>query len=164
MRKLFALSLLPLAFATLSIAKQREEQHEDRFFTRESGLALISDAKTGTILIDAKVNGQPVIMILDTGASQTTFDAQNFGVSPVDFQSARLNNRGVGLDAEVVWRVADFRIAGQEWIQQRVQVADLRAITKIYGRKIGGIVGQDVLRRFVSVQINYKWHCVMLQQ
>jgi hypothetical protein len=164
MQKLLITVLAALAFVSFAIAKQRQHQTDSRFITRESGLSLISDEKTGTILINAQLNGRSVVMILDTGASHTIFDAANFGVSPVELQAARMNNRGVGLDADVVWRVADFRMADQEWRQQPMEVADLSSLSKIFGKKIDGIVGQDVLRKFASVQINYKWHCVMLQQ
>jgi hypothetical protein len=64
----------------------------------------------------------------------------------------------------VVWRTADVQIAELQWKQQSVEIADLSKLTKIYGRTIDGIVGQDVLRTFASVQINYKGKCVMLKQ
>ena len=130
----------------------------------ESGVVLISDPKTGTILIPAKLNGHAVMMILDTGASHSIFDTHAFGMSPVQLQAARMNSRGLGLDADVVWRTADVQIAELQWKQQSVEIADLSKLTKIYGRTIDGIVGQDVLRTFASVQINYKGKCVMLKQ
>jgi Aspartyl protease len=129
-----------------------------------TGVLLISDKSTGTILVDATLNGQPVVMILDTGASHSMFDASAFGLSAVQFQAARMNNRGLGLDADVVVRTADFQIGNEAWKQQPVEIADLHLLSKIYGRKIGGIIGQDVLRSFVSVQINYKGQCVMFQR
>jgi hypothetical protein len=129
-----------------------------------TGVRLISDKGTGTILVDASVNGQPVVMILDTGASHSMFDASVFGLSEVQLQAARMKGRGLGLDADVVWRSADFEIGDEAWKQHPIEVADLHLLSKIYGRKIGGIVGQDVLRSFVSVQINYKGQCVMFQR
>jgi hypothetical protein len=129
-----------------------------------TGVRLISDKGTGTILVDASVNGQPVVMILDTGASHSMFDASVFGLSEVQLQAARMKGRGLGLDADVVWRTADFEIGEEAWKQHPIEVADLHLLSKIYGRKIGGIVGQDVLRSFVSVQINYKGQCVMFQR
>jgi hypothetical protein len=129
-----------------------------------TGVLLISDKSTGTILVDAKLNGQPVVMILDTGASHSMFDASTFGLSAVQFQAARMNSRGLGLDADVVVRTADFEIGNEAWKQQPVEIADPHLLAKIYGRKIGGIIGQDVLRSFVSVQINYKDQCVMFQR
>src|SRR5271170_4079114 len=78
-----------------------------------TGVRLISDKSTGTILVDASVNGQPVVMILDTGASHSIFDAGIFGVSAMQLQVARMKSRGLGLDADVVLRTADFEI-GQE--------------------------------------------------
>lgn len=129
-----------------------------------TGVRLISDKSTGTILVDASVNGQPIVMILDTGASHSMFDASIFGLSSMQLQVARMKSRGLGLDADVVWRTADFEIGDQAWTQRPIEVADLHLLSKIYGRKIEGIVGQDVLRSFVSVQINYKGQCVMFQR
>jgi hypothetical protein len=129
-----------------------------------TGVRLISDKSTGTILVDASVNGQPVVLILDTGASHSMFDAGIFGVSAVQLQEARMNSRGLGLDADVVVRTADFEIGQESWKKQAIEIADLHPLSKIYGRKIGGIIGQDVLRSFVSVQINYKGQCVMFQR
>ncbi len=129
-----------------------------------TGVRLISDKGTGTILVDASVNGQPVVMILDTGASHSMFDASMFGLSAMQLQVARMKSRGLGLDADVVWRTADFEIGEEAWKEHPIEVADLHLLSKIYGRKIGGIVGQDVLRSFVSVQINYKGQCVMFQR
>ena len=130
----------------------------------ESGVSIISDPKTGTILINAKLNGDPIVMILDTGASHSIFDARFFGMSAVQLQAARMNERGLGLNTDVVWRTASFQIADQRWNHQPVEVADLDRLSKIYGRTIDGIVGQDVLRSFDSVQINYKGECVMLER
>jgi hypothetical protein len=126
-----------------------------------TGVLLVSDKSTGTILVDAKLNGAPVVMILDTGASHSMFDASAFGLSAVQFQAARMNTRGLGLNADVVLRAADFEIGSEVWKQQPIEIADLQPLAKIYGRKIGGIIGQDVLRSFGSVQINYKGQCVM---
>jgi hypothetical protein len=128
------------------------------------GVSLVSDKKTGTILVEAKLNGQPVVMILDTGASHSMFDASTFGLSAVQLQTARMRSRGLGLDADVVWRTADFDLGTEAWKQQPVEIADLHLLAKIYGRKIDGIIGQDVLRTFESVQINYKGRCVMLER
>ena|ERR1700679_3536408 len=129
-----------------------------------TGVRLISDKSTGTILVDASVDGQAVVMILDTGASHSMFDAGIFGVSAVQLQEARMKGRGLGLDADVVVRTADFEIGEEAWNRQPIEIADLHPLSKIYGRKIGGIIGQDVLRSFVSVQINYKGQCVMFQR
>jgi Aspartyl protease len=130
----------------------------------QTGVSLISDAKTGTILVMAKLDGQPVTMILDTGASHSLFDARLFGLDGVQLQIARMKQRGLGLDADVVWRTANFKIGDQAWNRQTVEIADLRELRRIYGRPVDGIVGQDLLRRFSSVQINYKGQCVMLSR
>jgi hypothetical protein len=148
------LLLLIHSFAALAVAQQ----------AKQLGVGIISDPKTGTILLNARLNGDPIVMILDTGSSHSLFDARAFGMSPAQLQAARLNTRGLGLNADVVWRPANFQIAEQQWSNQPVEVADLTKLSKIYGRTIDGILGQDVLRSFESVQINYKGDCVMLQR
>jgi hypothetical protein len=157
-RRLPALVLLFLVhvFTTVAVAQQTQGN--------PLGVAIVSDPKTGTILLNARLNGDPIVMILDTGSSHSLFDARAFGMSPAQLQSARLNARGLGLNADVVWRSANFQIAEQQWNNQPVEVADLSKLSKIYGRTIDGILGQDVLRSFESVQINYKGDCVMLQR
>jgi hypothetical protein len=156
-RSLSALLLIVISVTCSYSAKTTAEELPKG----STGVLLISDKITGTILIDAKLNREPVLMILDTGATHSMFDASTFGLSAVQLQAARMNTRGLGLDADVVWRTADFEIGDETWKQQPVEIADLHLLSKIYGRKIGGIIGQDVLRSFVSVQINYKGQCVM---
>jgi predicted aspartyl protease len=150
------LFLFVSCFCSAAVAQQVQKM--------ESGVSLISDPKTGTILIPAKLNARPVMMILDTGASHSIFDARAFGVAPVQLQAARMNSRGLGLDADVVLRVADVQIADLQWKQKSLEIADLSKLSKIYGRTIDGLVGQDLLRTFTSVQINYVGGCVMLQR
>ena len=53
------------------------------------------------------------------------FDASAFGLSAVQFQAARMNSRGLGLDADVVVRTADFQIGNEAWKQQPAETADL---------------------------------------
>ncbi len=159
-RKVTALLLLSTLIAAISSNSLVAEDLPKG----STGVRLISDKSTGTILVEASVNGQPVVMILDTGASHSMFDAGIFGVSAVQLQEARMNSRGLGLDADVVVRTADFEIGEESWKRQPIEIADLHPLSKIYGRRIGGIIGQDVLRSFVSVQINYKGQCVMFQR
>jgi hypothetical protein len=157
-------NLTVLLLLTLIVGLSSNTLAAEDLLKGSTGVRLISDKGTGTILVDASVNGQPVVMILDTGASHSMFDASVFGLSEVQLQAARMKGRGLGLDADVVWRTADFEIGDEAWKQHPIEVADLHLLSKIYGRKIGGIVGQDVLRSFVSVQINYKGQCVMFQR
>lgn len=158
------LCLAALIFITTVPAVSGQETHPASWQppNGEIGLALLSDFKTGSVLIEGKLDGHPAVMVLDTGAAQTMFDAEKFGISAVDLEAARLNRRGVGIDANVVWRTVNFSIGDRSWPQRQVAIADLKDISKIYGRKIDGIVGEDVLREFRSITINYKWHCVML--
>lgn len=162
MSRFLSVVVLMATIAVRALPGQAEHQASPRPIDSDLALSLISDVKTGAILVEGRLEERPIVMILDTGAAQTMFDAAEFGISPVDLQVARMNPRGIGLDANVVWRNADFSLGDQRWIQREVAIANLKEISKLYGRKIDGIVGEDILREFKSVTINYKWHCVML--
>ena len=86
-RRLPAVVLLLLVhvFAAGAVAQQTQGN--------QLGVAIVSDAKTGTILLNARLNGDPIVMILDTGSGHSLFDARAFGMSPAQLQSARLNAR-----------------------------------------------------------------------
>jgi hypothetical protein len=135
-----SITALTLAIAARTLSGQQARQASQRSADRELALSLVSDAKTGAILVEGKLGQRPIVMILDTGAARTMVDSQDFGISPVDLQVARMNHRGVGLDADVVWRNADFSIGDQGWKQKEVAVANLKEISQRYGRKIDGIV------------------------
>lgn len=126
----------------------------------------VSDSASGTILIQAKLNGSPATMVLDTGATRTIFDVfvTAMSAAQLKLELSQMNSNGVGLDTKIIWRFGDIQISGHQWIQHPVQIADLRNLSRVYGRRIDGILGQDLLRTFTSVQINYKCHCIIFDQ
>ena len=60
------LVIVAFAIATFTTAKQLDAKAGEQLQAQESGVSLNSDARTGTILIDAKLDGRPIAMILDT--------------------------------------------------------------------------------------------------
>jgi len=96
------------------------------------------------ILLDATVNGKPIILVLDTGAVQTQVDRktmmrhEDFAVLYVDLKIS-------------TYRHSDYRILA----------TDLRPILK--GIPADGILGEDWLRSFRAVRIDYKAGAVELE-
>ena len=96
------------------------------------------------ILLDGQVNGKPVVLVLDTGAVQTQVDRktmmrhEDFAVLYVDLKIS-------------TYRHSDYRILA----------TDLRPILK--GIPADGILGEDWLRSFRAVRIDYKAGAVELE-
>jgi hypothetical protein len=113
------------------------------------------------ILIDAKINGNPVTLLLDTGANNTILDVKTYGnilMSPI--QPARQHAGIVGNALRVRM---DLEIAHRFLFSQPVSVMNLEGLPKQLGAPFDGLLGQDILRQFRSVRINYKSHLIELQ-
>jgi hypothetical protein len=57
-----------------------------------------------------------------------------------------------------------LRLAERHWIDRAVLVMDLSEARERLGTRIDGFIGQDVLREFSSVQIDYKAGKVELEK
>ena len=97
------------------------------------------------IVLDAQVNGKKVALVLDTGAMQTQLDRKAAG------QSATYSILYVDLQMGN-YRARSFRILATDLqrILRDIPTAD-------------GILGQDWLRSFRAVRIDYKAHTVTLE-
>src|SRR5215471_20052135 len=89
------------------------------------------------ILLDGQVNGKPVVLVLDTGAVRTQVDKRAM-MRQEDFAVLYIDLR---ID---LFRQRDCRILAR----------DLRPILK--GIPADGILGEDWLRSFRAVRIDYK--------
>ena len=106
---------------------------------------------TDMILVPVRINGQNYLMLLDTGA-QTSI----IGEAGVAKAKARDSNRGLVFEARGV-RVS-VQFAGGPVFQEHILSANLAGFKQRFGNasRVDGILGQDVLREFSSVTINYR--------
>ncbi len=113
------------------------------------------DRTTATILVKGEVHGRAALLILDTGASTTLFrhdlvDLGAGGLGPSTFSS-----EGPGLRADGRWTTATFRLGGRTWFHRKVVGMRLDEVSRAFRRDIDGILGQDLLREFRSVTIDF---------
>jgi hypothetical protein len=116
------------------------------------------------ILVEGKVNGNRVTFLLDTGANKTIVSVKTYGHVPFALQSARHNDLGPGMKGDAVRLSADVELANHMWVGQRVSVMNLDELTKVLGLRFDGLLGQDLLREFRSVRIDYKAHVIELEE
>ena len=89
------------------------------------------------ILLDGQVNGKPVVLVLDTGAVRT-----------------QVGKRAMMRQEDFAVLYIDLRIDLFRQRDCRILARDLRPILK--GIPADGILGEDWLRSFRAVRIDYK--------
>lgn len=120
------------------------------------------DSRYDAILIQAEVNGKPATLLLDTGAAQTVLDARLLGLTNLDLKMSRFSQSGPGLRGEAVWAEARLKLGARTWHEQRVVAMNLEPLASRYGRRIHGLLGQDILRQFARVTIDFRTRTLIL--
>ena len=110
------------------------------------------------ILVDAKIDGTPVRLLVDTGANKTILNAKSF--CKTEMNVTRPVNRGAGIVGNALRLRVDLEIAHQFVFSQRVSVMNLEELSRRFGIQFDGLLGQDILNQFRSVRIDYK-RCVI---
>jgi predicted aspartyl protease len=116
------------------------------------------------IVVEGKVNGNPATFLLDTGANRTIISARSYGNARFDLQRMPRRNGGAGFNGYSLRRLADVALAENVWTAQQVSVMDLDELKQMLHMDFDGLLGQDFLRQFRSVRIDYRAHMIELQE
>jgi len=106
------------------------------------------------ILLDAQVNAKPAVLLLDTRANFTLISLEASGV--VAKLDALNPNKTTGATGEYVKGRVDLRLAERHWIERTVLVVNMSEASKRIGEQVDGFIGQDILREFSVLRIDYK--------
>ena len=71
---------------------------------------------------------------------------------------------GAGLVGYSLRRLADVELGEHVWNAQQVSVMDLDELQQMLHLEFDGLLGQDILRQFRSVRIDYRAHLIDLQE
>ncbi|MFI5059510.1 MAG: aspartyl protease family protein [Candidatus Acidiferrales bacterium] len=116
------------------------------------------------ILVDARVDGKPVTLLLDTGAINTIVSAKVYGIPQFQLQGLHRTNHDPGYTGDTLRLRTNFAFANRVWISRPVSVMNVDELTRRIGTPVDGLLGQDLLQEFRSVRINYKAHVIELEQ
>jgi gag-polyprotein putative aspartyl protease len=116
------------------------------------------------IVVEGKLNGNAAIFLLDTGANRTIVSTQIYGNARFDLQRMPPRQRSAGFAEYSLRRAADIGLAENVWTAQQVSVMDLDELKQMLHMDFDGLLGQDFLRQFRSVRIDYHNHVIELQE
>lgn len=116
------------------------------------------------ILIAGKINDKPVTFLLDTGSNSTIISTTSYGPSQFLLRRAQRNLDAAGISGESVCVPVNLTLANHVWVGQRVSVMNLDELQAILGVQFDSLLGEDILREFRSVRIDYKARIIELEQ
>jgi hypothetical protein len=116
------------------------------------------------ILVQGSVNGRPVIFLLDTGADRTIVSIKTYGNVQYQLESIRHYDKGPGMVGYALRLPVDLTLANRLWVAQRVSVMNLEDLKQTLGITFDGLLGQDILREFRSIRIDYHAHVIELEE
>ncbi len=115
------------------------------------------------ILVEARVNDNRVMLVLDTGANNTIVSPRAYGSLQFKLRGMHNNETGPGLRGDAVRLRANVALSNRVWVSQPVYVMNVDELTRRFGSPVDGLLGQDLLREFHAVRINYKSHVIELE-
>jgi len=110
-------------------------------------------AGRGSLLVRARVNRKPAVLILDTGSSHTIVRPALLDISPSNLSPP---HQGAGVIGDAIGEEVTFEVGGQVWQRRRVSVMDLTEVLAAYKEQIDGLLGIDFLLEFSQATINLK--------
>jgi Aspartyl protease len=131
---------------------------------RPASLRLPFRSVQAMILVEVKVNGNPATFVLDTGASRTIISSKTYSTAQVTLPRWPHSPNSAGLIGYSQRRSADLSIGEHVWFGQSVLVMDLEELQGMLKLDFDGLLGEDILRQFRSVRIDYHTHIIELEE
>lgn len=127
------------------------------------GIPFEVNRKFGAILIRVEVNKLPATLVVDTGSSRTILSSGLLRVRPLALERADAPAKGSGYVGSAGWAKATIEIGTTTLPDREVLVMDdFRDLSNSMQQKVDGILGEDVLKEFNSVLIDFKHHRLIL--
>ena len=120
------------------------------------------DASQRAILVELEINQRPVLLIMDTGATNTLIRREAAGMPPAHLKKSAFDSTAPGLSFDGVWTGVSVRAGERIWPHRKVIAIDCDFST-IYVDKPDGILGQDFFTEFRTVLIDFSAHRLVLE-
>jgi hypothetical protein len=114
------------------------------------------------LLVEVKIDGSPVKLLVDTGSNTTIVNARSF--CRTELNVSRPVNRGPGIVGRALRLRVELELAHEVKFSQPISVMNLEELSKSFQIPFDGLLGQDILNHFRSVRIDYKKHVIELEE
>jgi hypothetical protein len=121
------------------------------------------DTARSAILVRASADGKPILMVLDTGASRTILARELLSAAPPELAPSAFASDGPGLRARGRYTEATLELGGRIWKNRSVVAMNMAEVSQAFGRRIDGLLGQDLLREFFRVTIDFRSRTLRLE-
>jgi Aspartyl protease len=112
------------------------------------------------ILVEGEVNGNPVTLLMDTGSMKTIISTRAYRVEYFSLRTAQRSAKSAGISGESISVRLDLKLANHRWVGQPVSIMNLGELNQLLGAQFDGLLGEDILREFHSVRIDYRAHII----
>lgn len=140
MRAGILLLMMLLGLAVMPVSAEVEKAPVDM-------MSLTRDARCGQVLVTALINGVPMRMMLDTGATHTVLHEESVAklgeVKWIDTSWMQMKGNA---KQKPKLLVAPLQVGPGEIPDQPMLVLSLAAVRSMMAEKVDGIIGMDVLR------------------
>ena len=121
------------------------------------GIPIELTHRFGLVLVRVEVNGRPATLVLDTGSSHTILSTQLVQVRVLALGDIARPSKGSGWVGSAGWIKATLKVGDAVWRDHEfLAMDDLPDISNAVGQKVDGILGEDVLKDFAVVAIDFK--------
>jgi hypothetical protein len=119
-------------------------------------IPFVYEPERGAIVLQLVVNGRTAEVLLDTGAACTVLSTDFIGVPGGAAGTARFSSSQPGVRGDGVWMRAALSLGGRDLGRYPVRLMDLSEVSRVYKRRVDGLLGQDVLMRFDAIEIDFR--------
>jgi hypothetical protein len=117
----------------------------------------------GLVLVRVEVNGGPATLVVDTGSSNTILSTQLVQVQGLASGAGASLSKGSGWVGRAAWIKATVKVGDAVWRDHKfLAMDDLPDISNAVGQRVDGILGEDVLKDFAVVEIDFKHRRLVL--
>jgi hypothetical protein len=115
------------------------------------------------ILVEGKIGEKHATFLLDTGSNRTVVDVRSYGGVQFLLRRAQRKRDAAGVIGESIHLPVDLTLANHMWAGQRVALMNLDELQAGLGVQFDGLLGQDILREFRTVRIDYNAQVIELE-
>jgi hypothetical protein len=119
-------------------------------------IPFIYEPERGAIVLELTADRRTAQVLLDTGAARTVLSADFLGVDTSSREAARFFSGRPGVSGDGLWMRTPLALGGCDLGQGPVRIMDFSEVSRVYKRRVDGLLGQDILTRFQRVEIDFR--------